>query len=72
MQPDDSIHLAGETLVVRRDERCTSLPSNQAQELVEHRVRGVFVEIPRGFVSKNQRRLVGEGSGDCDALLLTP
>ena len=32
----------------------------------------VVVEIAGRLVCKNDRRFVGEGSGDCDTLLLTP
>lgn len=71
MQPDDSIHLAGETLVVRGDERCASFPSNEAEELIENSVGGVLVEVAGRLVRKNQRRLVRKRAGNRHALLLT-
>jgi len=71
VQPDDSIHLSGEPLVVRCNEGSTAFAPNQGQELGENGVRGVLVEIAGRLVGKHQRRLVRERPGDRNALLLT-
>src|SRR5690349_7435233 len=50
VQADDPIHPAREALVVRRHERGTALASHEGEELGEHRVGGMLVEIAGRFV----------------------
>ena len=70
MQPYHAVHLGGEPLVVGGDQRSTSLPPNQCQELGQHFVGRGFVEVAGRLVRKNQRRAIGERACDRDALLL--
>src|SRR5438132_414747 len=64
VQPDDAIHLLGDALVVRGDERRTPFAAHEVQELGEDDVGGVFVEVAGGLVGEDQGRLVGERAGD--------
>ena len=70
MQPDDAVHLGREPLVVGGDQGGAAFAADQAQELGQHRVGGMLVEIAGRLVGEHQRRPVGERPGDGDALLL--
>lgn len=71
MQPDYAVHLRSESLIVGCHERSAALSADEVEELSEHRVGGVLVEVAGRLVGEHQRRLVGERAGDRDALLLT-
>ena len=71
MQPDYPVHLRGKSLVVGCHQRSAALAADEVEELTEHRVGGVLVEVAGRLVGEHQRRLVGERAGDRNALLLT-
>jgi len=70
VKSDHSVHLARETFVVRRDQRGAAFAPNEAEELAEHGIGGVLVEIACRLVGENERRFVCESPGYGDALLL--
>ena len=70
MQPDDTVHLGREALIVSGDERGTSLVSNQAQELAKDYVGRMLVEIAGRLIGKDERRTVRKRTGNRHALLL--
>ena len=71
MQPNNAVHPRGEPLIVGCDEGCSALPAHQTEELGENRIGRMLVEIAGRLVGKDERRLVGEGTGDSDTLLLS-
>jgi hypothetical protein len=70
VKSDHPVHFAREPLVVRGDQRRAALAAHQAEELPEHGVRGVLVEVPGRLVGEDQRRLVRERACNRDSLLL--
>src|SRR5258708_28626349 len=70
VQPDDTIHLPRDALVVRSDQRRAPFAAHEVQELGEDDVGGVLVEVAGGLVGEDQGRLVGERARHADALLL--
>ena len=59
----------GDVALVRRDDH-GGARGGEAAEQLDHRPRGVGVEIARGFVGGDDRRIVGERARNRDALLL--
>ena len=72
MQSDHSIHLARQSLVVRRDQRGAALAPDETKEFGENRIGRMFIKVAGRLVGEHQRRFVGEGPGDGHALLLAP
>jgi hypothetical protein len=72
VQANDTVHPAGKSLVVRRDECSCALASNETKELGKDLVGGLLIKVARRLVGKDERRLVCKGAGDCNALLLAP
>ena len=56
-------------LIVGRDEGGRAFVAHQPQELGEHHVGGMLVEIAGRFVGEHQGGLIGKRAGDGDALL---
>ena len=71
MKSNHSIHLGGQAFVMGGNQRRAALTPNQAQKLRKNGLRGMLIEIARRLVRQHQWRLVGEGSGNRDPLLLT-
>lgn len=69
MKPDHPVHLPGKPLIVGCDQRGAALAPDEIEEFAEDGVGRVLVEIAGGLIGKDERRLVGEGSSDSDALL---
>lgn len=69
MQPDDSVHLCGEPLIVGGNEGSASFATDEAQELGKDGVRGLLIKVAGRLIGKHQRRLVRERTRDRDPLL---
>src|SRR3546814_3583657 len=72
MEPDHPVHLRRKPLIMGGDEGSRIMLPHQPQELGEHHIGGVLVEVACRLVGKHQHRPVGERAGDGDALLLAP
>ena len=64
------VHSLRQPLVVGGDQRGTALASNEFEKLFQYPVGGMFVEIARGLIRKDELRAIGERSTDSHALLL--
>src|SRR5262245_35554013 len=65
-----AVHAASKCGVMRGDQSREAGIPHQAQQHAEYLVSGVLVEIAGGLVGQQQLRLVGERTGDGNALLL--
>ena len=70
MKPNDPVHARSKPLIMSGHQRGAAFATHQANELGEDDVRCMLVEIPGWFVSKDQRRFVGQCAGYRDPLLL--
>ena len=70
MQADDAVHLCRQPLVMRCDKGSTALAAYEGEELVQHLVRRMLVEISGRLVRKDQSGPVGQPSCHRDPLLL--
>ncbi len=70
MKQKRAVHLGGELKIVGRGQGGHAFRAGKRHELVEHELRGVRIQVPRGLVGKQNARAVGERAGDRDALLL--
>jgi hypothetical protein len=69
VEAHDTVHSGRKSLIMRRDQRCTSLASHEVQELGKYRVRRLLIEVSGWLIGKHERRLVGQRTGNRDPLL---
>jgi hypothetical protein len=70
-EANNPLGLLGEFNIVRHeDEARTSFLMQSEQELDDH-LAGLNIQIPGGFISKQNPWLANEGAGQGDTLLLT-
>jgi hypothetical protein len=67
----DSICVAENAGVVRRDDQCPAARSARPPEQLDHLGARFMIEITRGFITQYQPRAPCEGARDGDPLLLT-
>src|SRR5262249_8537438 len=59
-------------VLVRHHEQGLAVVPARGEELPQHRARGGGIEAGARLVGEDERRIVGEGAGDRDPLLLAP
>ena len=70
LQPPRRVRPGGQLGVVRRDQGRRAALAHDLDQLGEHRLGRVRVEVAGGLVGEDEGRGVGERAGDGDALLL--
>ena len=69
---ENAVHRADHFAIMRHEDEALASFTTGARQQRGDIACIIVVEIAGRLVSENDRRFVGEGSGDCDTLLLTP
>ena len=70
MQLDCTFHSGGNVWVVCRDGEGEAALGLERVDEIQHPFAGIGVEVARRFVAQQELRLLGQGAGDRDTLLL--
>ena len=65
-----AVHAGGEVEIVGGDKSCQARLAHETEQLIEHALGGMRIEISGGFVGEKKPRTIGDGAGDGDTLLL--
>ena len=70
-EPQHTVRMQGGFRVMRHHEQGAILVTDQAGEQRHHPGSRFFIQIPSGFIGKDQERIMHEGTRQCHALLFT-